>query len=62
MSEAALDHYISEIEKMEGKLEKMVMPTLDLRVMVIRLRQDMLGMLPFLEVQKLIIAEEEPQG
>jgi hypothetical protein len=62
MSEDEIRKIIIDMEYFEGRLANFITPNFEIKSMIATLRMGMLGTLPFLETELLVIREEEPQG
>ena len=52
---------VSELEKMEAYLSKVNLKDPSLRTLILKLRQDMLGLMPFIDVYRIVHFEEEEE-
>jgi len=58
MDEIHLLDLISKLEKFEGYLSNSEVEDPNIKIMILRLRQDILGLIPFVEVHRIILFEE----
>lgn len=58
MSERELLYLVTKLEEFEGYLSTVKFPDPSIQMLILKLRQDILGLMPFVDVHRIVMTEE----